>query len=263
MPISIPSRIIVGTAAALAIASGAGQSAAQSPPALPGAQTERFRLVLEGDARAVRDLDLGGSNGICNSTVNVHVKEDATWRRGRGVVVEFVRLGAGPRAPVVMRRVASRLPVFAVVVAATRTSSGSATRTPAGPPEACPPLTEDLSQGPDCGKPQPTRSNVSLTYLRGLLRIRLVGLGSVTDIACPVSQVFGGTPELKFGWPTPVNVRDEPLAPALVFGSRRAFVVRTVAPHRRTTETFASGPLSGSVTDFGDNRVTVRFIRLP
>ena len=162
-----------------------------------------------------------------------------------------------------MRRVGARLPVFAVVVAATRTSSGSASRTPSGSPEACPPATEDLSQGPDCGTPQGTRANVSLTYAGHLLKVRLVGLGAVADIACPVSQVYGGTPDMRFSWPTPVQVRPEVLAPGLVFGTRRAFVVRMAAPHRRTSEPISSGPLTGNVTDFGDNRVTIRFIRLP
>lgn len=260
VPTTTPIRRVAGLAAALLLCAGTGAAAGQAPPA---PQTERFRLVLEGDSHAVRDLDLGGSNGICNSTVNVHVDERATWQRGTGVTVEFIRLGTGSRAPVLMRRVGSRLPVFTVAVAATRTSSGSASRTPSGPPEACPPATEDLSKGPDCGTPQRTRANISLTYAGQLLKARLVGLGAVADIACPVSQIYGGTPDMRFSWPTPVQVRPEVLAPALVFGTRRAFVVRMQAPHRRLSEPIASGPLTGSVTDFGDNRVIIRFIRLP
>ena len=78
-----------------------------------------------------------------------------------------------------------------------------------------------------------------------------------------MSQVYGGTPDLKYGWPTPPALRPEPITPALIFGTRRAFVVRAGSPRRRTTEPIASGPLTGSVTDFGHNRVAVRFVRLP
>ena len=38
--------------------------------------------------------------------------------------------------------------------------------------------------------------------------------------------------------------------------------MRTVSPRKRTTEPIAAGPLTGRATDFGHNRVTVRFIRL-
>ena len=177
MPISIRQRVTTCLVAVLVCAVGAGASAAQPPPPGAGLQTERFRLVVEGDAEAVRDLDLGGDNGVCNAQVNVHVRETATWQRGRGVVVEFTRLGTGPRAPVFMRRVGSARPIFTVVVAVTRTSSGSATRTPSGPPEACPPLTEDLAQGPDCGVPQRDRAAISMLYAGGLMRMSHSGLG--------------------------------------------------------------------------------------
>lgn len=253
---------IAACIAALLSAAGAGVAAAQAPAAAPGLQTERFRLVMEGTATAVRDLDLGGANGICNAQVNAHVKETAVWQRGRGVVVEFVRLGTGRRGPVIMRRVGSALPVVTAVGTITRTSSGSATRTPAGAPEACPPASEDLSQGPDCGIPQKLRTNVSLLYANGLLRIRNSGLGAIEEIACPVSQVYGGTPDLKYGWPAAPAVRPEVIAPALIFGTRTAFVVRLAALPKRTSEPISSGPLSGGVRDFGTNRVTVRFIRV-
>jgi len=57
-------------------------------------------------------------------------------------------------------------------------------------------------------------------------------------------------------------VRAAPIAPALIFATRSAFMVRAVSPRKRTTEPIAAGPLTGRATDFGHNRVTVRFIRL-
>ncbi len=266
----MPLRLVVGLVVGVVLV-GAGVATAQVPtvpqvpvpPAVPGSQTERFRLVLEGESEAVRDLDLDGTNLICTASVNAHITETTTWQRGRGVVVEFTRLGTGRRAPILLRRVGSNgLPVFAVVVKATRTSSGSATRTTAGPPEACPPLTEDLSKGPDCGKPDDQRSNVSLEYLRGQLQVKLRGLGSVGDIKCPVSEVYGGTPDLKYSWPTPPDVRPGPLPASRIFGTARAFRVRLLAPLLRTSETVSRAYLSGRADDWGRNQVIVRFIRI-
>ncbi|HMN98642.1 MAG TPA: hypothetical protein PKD59_04465 [Miltoncostaeaceae bacterium] len=262
MPTPFRNRIAV-CAAALLTCCGAGVAAAQAPPGVPGLQSERFRLVVEGEAQAVRDLDLGGSTPICNAQVNVHITETAVWRRGRGVVVEFTRLGTGPRAPVIMRRVGNAVPVFTAVGTITRRSSGSATRTPVGAPDACPPASEDLSAGPDCGVPQKLRTSIALGYANGLLRIRNSGLLAVEDIACPVSQVYGGTPDLRYGWPNPPPLRPELIAPALVFGGRQAFVIRLASPRARTSQPISSGPLTGNATDVGQNRVTVRFIRLP
>jgi hypothetical protein len=195
--------------------------------------------------------------------MNVHVSETATYRRGRGVVVEFVRFGQGSRSFVLLRRPGRNAGVtFNAVVEATRTSSGFATRTETGPPGTCPPVTEDLSQGPDCGRPDRTNMTAALTYTAGALRLRLAGLGSLPDIECPVSQVLGGVPDLLFAWPTPVPLRATPVPRALIFGKRRVIVVRAFAPARRTTQPVASGPLSGSATHFGRNQATIRLIRI-
>lgn len=267
-PLPIPIRVMACVLTVAGCATGAGLAAAQTVPAVPavpvvpGAETAEFRLVIEGTSTATRDLDLGGSNGICDAQVNVHLEETATWQRGRGVVVRFTKLGTGPRAPVLMTRVGSPRPAVTVVVSATRTSSGAATRTPSGPPEACPPVSEDLSGGPDCGKPDRSRAVMSLLYAGGLLRIRQTGLGALPEIDCPVSQVYGGTPDMRFSWPTPPALRPELIAPSLIFGNRRAFVVRAASGRARTNAPIASGPLTGRVSDFGQNRVTVRFIRL-
>jgi hypothetical protein len=250
--------------AVLALACGvvAAQAVAQAVPAVPGVQTERFRVVVEGTTSAVRDLDLGANTGVCASEVNVHVTETATYQRGRGLIVEFVRLGPGPRAPVVMTRPGYRIPVFTVAVSVTRQSTGSASRSNLTANDVCVPVTESLDGGPECGVAQPDRANLSMTFERGALRLRLSGLGAVSDIRCPVSQVYGGTPDLRYGWPTPVALRPEPIPRAQIFGTARVVVARAVSGTRRTTMPISAGALSGSATDFGSNRATIRLIRL-
>jgi len=255
VPVSSGTRVcaVLSVAAALALPAAAGAQA------VPGMQTERFRLVIEGSSSATSDLDLGATAGACGTSVNVHLTEHTTFLRGRGVVVEFVRFGTGRRAPVLIRRPGQQTAAFTVVGTVTRTSSGTAQRV--GPPE-CVPVAEDLSTGPECGTQEHLRSNMTLGFERFALRLRTSGIGAVSDIRCPASQVFGGTPSLRYEWPTPAQLLLEPLPTAQIFGRRRVVLVRMASRRERTGGPFASGLLTGNVRDTGFTRATIRFIRL-
>lgn len=271
MPASIRRRALTAIAPAVLCvlpAAAAAQTVPAVPaiptvPSLPGSQVERFRLVVEGTSTARRDLDLSANTVVCGAQVNARLSETATFQRGTGVVVEFVKLGPGRSAPVILRRAGRATATFATKVTLRRTSSGFAQRINLTPVDQCQPVTEDLSTGPECDKDIPSRTNLSLAMARDFLQLRLSGLASVEEIACPVSQVFGGTPDLKYGWPLFTPLEPVILPRGAVFGSRRAVVVTsTSGPPKRTTELLNSGPLGGSATDFGRTRVTLRFIRL-
>jgi hypothetical protein len=262
-----------GTTLALTALAGAclfiasGVALAQGPQ-IPGAETARFRVVVEGTAQDTSDLDAGGSTGVCDVQVNAHVTERSTYRRGRGVIVEFLRVGTGRRAPVILRRVGRFGPVtFSVDVAVTRDASGFATRTNAAniPPEACPPLTEDLSQGSECGTPETFKTTMSLTLpRRNALSLQLVGLGMILEIKCPDGQIVPATDfTLPLGWPTPPKLGPELVPLGQVFGTRRVIIVRPDSLQRRTTERFAQGPVTGSGSHFARNRAIIRLIRVP
>jgi hypothetical protein len=249
-------------------ASGACASAATSAalPPIPGSETARFRVVVEGTGTAVTDEDLGGSTAVCVADVNQHLTETTTYQRGRGVIVEFTRLGSGRRAPIILRRSGANVgAVLTVVVKTTRMSSGTASRTPAAgvPPEACPPVTEDLSQGPECGKPVGSTAKAGLTFFQGNLKLRFLGLPLLLEIDCGGGQVRGGLPDLRYGWPTPPALRGVLLTAGEIFGRRRVIVKTLDSGQARSTQQLTLGPLSGNATHFGRNRVTIRLIRVP
>jgi len=253
--------------ACLAGAMVPGLAAAQATPPVPGTETARFRVVVEGLSRTTTDLDAGGTSGVCSAEINAQVTEISTYQRGRGVTVEFVRFGAGPRAPVILRRVGSFGPAtFSVDVAVTRTATGFASRTPAAgiPQEACPPVTEDLSRGAECGKTETLKTTASLTVTsaRGL-RLRTTGLGNLLDIRCPDGAVVAATDvDLALGWPTPPKLRDRAVPLGQIFGSRRVIIMRLDSLQKRQAGPISAGPVSGSATHFGRNRATIRLIRI-
>lgn len=243
-----------------------GLAAAQGP-SVPGAETARFRVVVEGLSRTTTDLDAGGTSGVCSAEINAQVTETSTYQRGRGVIVEFVRFGTGGRAPILLRRAGRFGPAtFSVDVAVTRTASGFASRTPAAgiPQEACPPVTEDLSRGAECGKPETlkTTASLTLTSARGL-RLRTTGLGTLLDIRCPDGAVVAATDvDLALGWPTPPTLRDRAVPLGQIFGSRRVIIMRLDSLQKRQAGPISAGPVSGSATHFGRNRATIRLIRV-
>lgn len=243
-------------------------------PLPPGSEKARFKVVVEGTATAAKDFD-GGGVSACLVTVTGHVDERTTYRRGRGVVMEFVRLGDAPRAPILVQR-GGRLgdSSLALKVTTTRTARGSTSRVPAPGVDAaaCPPLSEDLATGAQCGKPQVSDASAGFLYNRaaGLLRLRLnaSSLIGVDTPLCPESQVAAGLDSLTFGWPAPPAINDIRFffPPKVIFGVKRVLVgTVTVSPPRRKGPVTVSlgSSVSWTETNFGTNTLTIRMIRLP
>ncbi len=151
---------------------------------IPGARVAHFKVIVEGTATAAKDEDWA-SETPCTVSINAHVVETTTYRRGKGVVMEFVQLRKG--GPVIVQRKGRSYDAsLALTTTTTRTSSGTATRTdPPNGAGVCAPLTEDLSQGPDCGKPQVDTAKAGLVYTGGLLSIQLRGLSPLPETRLP------------------------------------------------------------------------------
>lgn len=189
-------------------------------------------------------------------------------------MLEFLRIGKGPRAPILVKRPGRRgLDTSLILtVKVTRTADGSATRAdpPGAPVSICSPVAEDLAQGPECGKPRVEKVKAALLYTRprpslGLLKVQLNRLLPLSDIECPVSEVRPGIDFMKFGWPTPVmrNELKVPISPGQIFGTRRVIVGRFDSGLISTGPVNAAiGTLTGTVTDFGSTTLTVRLIRV-
>ena len=241
----------------------------------PGSKTVHFKVIVEGRLTATKNEDLTNQDGVtCTVAIHSTVEETTTFQRGKGLVLEFVRIGKGKRAPIIVQRAGRKKDTSHILrVKTKRTAVGTATRTPPPgiPAAVCPPLTEDLSQGPDCGKVLEDTERASFQYIRpasgvGLLHLSLSPLGALPANDCPFSTITPGIDSLLFGWPTPV-MKDKmrvPITPAQIFGTKRV-IVETFdtgiinAPPERV----AIGSLNGLRTNFGSNKVTFRLIRVP
>ena len=253
----------------LALATATAAAAQPEPravPSFPGAQIARFQVIVEGSIEATTSETVGGTNPLCDAYLQGTYTERSTYRRGRGVVMEFVRLGSFRRAPVILRRAGRAADsTLAVRVRVVRYAAGVARRSPVPPgtPETCPPVDEDLSTGPECGTPRRTGGKLALEYAGRSLGLRPVGLGSLLEIDCTRSEVTQILPEVRFGWPTPVRLPKATLAPAVIFGKRRVIVLRMTSPRRSQTH-IAQLPagLVGRYVDVGENEAIVRLIRV-
>lgn len=238
---------------------------------IPGSAKARFQLFVEGEATARKDFSGGGTAG-CVVAFNGSVNEATTYRRGKGVVMVFTRLGPGPRAPVIIQRAGRKGDSsFNLKVTTTRTATGSATRNDVvgAAVSACQPVQEDLAVAPACGRPMVDNQSAGLLYgaRSGKLRLQL-NFSGVEPLGCPDSQV-ATLDSLRFGWPAPPAAeRLETFLPRRdVFDKRkRAIVLRiNVSPPRRvgpTTFTLPGGVLRITETNFGTNRVTIRLVRI-
>jgi hypothetical protein len=234
-----------------------------------------FKVIVEGRLTATKHEDFGTADGsTCTASVHSVVNEVTTFQRGKGVVLEFVRIGKGPRAPIIIQRAGRKKDASLILKVETRrTGEGTASR--ADPPGAtvsvCQPLTEDLSQGPDCGKSISDTERASFVMVRasstlGLLRLALSSFGTIPEVDCPVSQIDPGVDSLLFGWPFPVKAKEMrfPLNLGQVFGSRKVIVETfDTGIINAPVESVAIGTLIGKRTNFGSNKVTVRLIRVP
>jgi hypothetical protein len=265
-PIALTVLTVLATSAALGAQGGAAAPAVPNIqiPSIPGSETARFKVIVEGTATAAKDEDWGASVP-CVVDINVHIDETTTYRRGKGVVMEFVRLGKGSRAPILVQRKGRHGDsTLALSLTSTRTASGHASRT--NPPEGgvCAPRTEDMSQGPECGVPQVDKVNVGMLYNRSLLKLELNGLGPLVEIDCPVSEVRGGIPSLAFGWPAVPPLPQMILPRGVLFGKKKVIVMHSDSgPRSKPVQTAVIGTLTGTVSDFGRNQATIRLIRVP
>ena len=244
-------------------------------PTIPGSETARFKVLVEGTATAALDHDAGNTAGDSPCLVTVHsvLRETTTFQRGKGVVLEFTRLGKGPGAPIIVRRPGRSLSDTSLVLktTTTRTAEGTASRSSSTSPPVCPPLSEDFTKGPDCGKPQLDTARAALLYTRpsrglGLLRLRLRVLGALGAIDCPVSEIDPGVDALKFAWPGSVmsDGMRVPLPPGVIFGTKRV-IVETFDSGLISTGAITSvvGGLTITETNFGRTTLTIRLIRVP
>jgi len=255
----VPAGVLAGLAASPALV------AAPRPPVLPASERATFDVVVEGTGTASRTVTLNGQLGACTIASTTRSTETYEYGRGRGLRVEFVRLGSGRGSVVLIRRV-GRSPfaptVFNVRATIANVAAGQAER--AGPPEVCDPVVERVGDEELCGR-RGGAENFALQYRGGRLSLRLWGdpLPPLpSPRLCGVNGVETASGPPTRGFAEPADLRPAPLSPGRIFGTARAFRVPLASPGVLSRDDAPIPGLVGSRVDAASHRAVVRFIRV-
>lgn len=252
-----------GSGVAPAARTAAGKT---NPKTLPGAKTVTFKMIFEGEARAIGKRTFTNTElGLCKVNGFDVIHEDTSFARGKGVMMEFIRYKQHGKTQYAVQRVGRNGDAsFSVVYKLKRRATGQSTVSPAFPPAPCMGIQgEDFSKNPDCGKTVTGNWNWGLK-LNGtdFSIVAARGRGTTHFSNCGKSSYFGGFENLVWEWPAPPPFEFDALPLPKMFGRTHAFKVTLVSPN----PTYTSPPNSEGVTFYeegGPGSVIVRFIRVP
>ncbi|MGE5407112.1 MAG: hypothetical protein ACM3NV_00715, partial [Syntrophothermus sp.] len=233
----------------------------------PPDQTAVFDVVVEGKATDDLTSTLSGETGPCLATEDGTVKDTTTYRRGRGVALEFDRYG--PK--ILVHRVGRRTDAsLAVKVTTERTASGGSSFSPAHPPLPCEIPPYQLSSNADCNRPLHSSGAMLMTYAgRGLglevsrsTRLR----GGFSEDECGGDPQTGVSDPFTLAWPNSPKLEPSPgVTRAEIFGRKPVIVVQLrssdVGKRKEATQKWTSFTLNGTVHEAAFNEATVRLIR--
>jgi hypothetical protein len=234
-------------------------------PGLPAGDRATFDVIVEGTGSASRNVSLDGQLGTCFVSSRTSSTEGYEYGRGRGLRVEFVRLGTGRRSVVIMRRVGR--PMFAPVafnVRATVTNEASGQAERSGPTGICMSAIEAVGDEDLCGQ-RPGRENYSLAYLNRKLSLGVHGdpLPPLpSPKLCGVNGIETASGPPPDGFHTPADLRSKRLAPSRIFGSVRRFKVELESGDVVSRQDSPIPGLSGAAVNRASHRAVVRFIRV-
>jgi hypothetical protein len=237
-----------------------------NPKTLPGAKTVTFKMVFEGNTRAVGKRTFTNTEfGLCKVNGSDTIYENTEFARGNGVTMEFVRYKQHGKTQYAVQRVGRNGDAsFAVVYKLKRRALGHTTLASAFPPAPCQGLQpEDFSKNPDCSQTMKGSWNWGLR-LKGtdFSIVAARGRGNTHFSNCGKSSYFGGFENLAWEWPAPPPFDFDALPLPKMFGHTHAFKVLLAEPNPATT----SPPNFEGVTFYeegGPGGVVVRFIRVP
>ena len=282
----IPCRLASMVVAALALSAVCALTAtAQSPPvpggipdipSIPGQETARFKVVVEGDTFASATIQgtAGEDVGCVIKVSPLTIVEEVKYGRGKGVTMEFVRFKAAGRSVVSLQR-AGRTGDASFAVrgtigrGVTPKRDGVLTRTPA-PGNPCPAASENPSTKPGCNATFPLSTDMKFVYgaRAGTLKVtatskEILGGGEDSPVAeCPASELFGQLNGIvPRAWPTAVPLPAERLSARTIFGKRKSFKVTFRGTQPRKLESTGIVLKGTQLTEAHHNAV-VRFTRL-
>jgi hypothetical protein len=232
---------------------------------LPASERATFDVIVEGTGSASRNVSLDGLLGTCHISSRTNSSEGYRYGRGRGLRVEFVRLGSGRASVIVMRRVGR--PMFAPVafnVQATVSNAAFGQAERSGPAEICMPAIDAVGDEALCGQ-HPARENYTLAYLNRKISLGLQGdpippLPSAR--LCGVNSIETASGPPPDGFHAPADLRSKRLAPSRIFGAVRRFKVELESADVSSREDSPIPGLSGAAVNRASHRAVVRFIRV-
>jgi hypothetical protein len=271
-------RLLAPVAAVLAVLAAQATSASAQGipniPNIPGQEKARFKVVVEGTASSYVDAAGANDPGTCNVAVKaIHIDEEVTYGRGRGVTMEFARFGIpGHKIVSIQRNGRIGDASFAVKGTIGRAvgQNGLITRTPSDPQleASCPSATEVPATRPACNATFPLSADMKFLYgaRSGKLQLRPTSMetlaGSSPVEECPQSEIFGGLSGLiARPWPVPLNLPAERLSVRTIFGNRKRFKVEFSAVRPAKVEPLGV-VLIGSMNRYSRHDAIVRFTRI-
>lgn len=245
-------------------------------PAAAVARTEKaqFKLVIEGDAFALRTFSVSGNTGLCRENVSGDFTQHTEYLRGKGVVLDFVRKKVGNSYVYGIKRAGGQ-PDFTVVATLERTATGTASLTPTpGLPEplaaaaasACNQAGADLSTTPGCKVKKTLRSEVGLKVSGNTFAVVPAGEENPKPPERPVcgeTVDTKGFVQLEYEWPAAPPTKFAPFPDAKMFnpGINAVAVDLSSGDLAGETKPLGTPPLSGTAKDSAADTATVRFIR--
>jgi hypothetical protein len=279
VPVRVAAAMVLAALPLCAWAAGAAGSFIPTPVPpihvhLPKPQdTAIFDVIVEGKTTDKLESELSGKAGTCLYLERGTVTETTTYRRGRGLALEFDRYG---RTALVHRPGRETDATLAVQLATKRTATGGSELTPAFPNNVPPCNAEpqyqhyEYAHNPDCGETVRGHGAAVFSYDEGLLGLAVVEKPKRSRDEfgnCGLDPGTGLTIDFTEAWPTPPSLEDGNLPISRIFGHRHAIKVRL--PHSDAVRPGAPGgtrqvgeaSLHGTLTEQADNEATVRLIR--
>lgn len=271
-------RAVPVVGALLALVSGAFVAHAATVPPFPplppihihlpkAQQTADFELVIEGKATSEVISRLEGKDSVCLYNEAGTLKDLTTYRRGRGVVVQFDRYGS----ELLIHRAGRETDASVAISADTvRNADGESHAVPYTN-LACSVPTIDLSKTPDCGTHFTAPGDVILEYEQSSLRMvqgRASALnGGATNIEdkCGHDPQTGVASNLLKAFPSSPKLEPGRLTLHQIFGHAHVLVVKLLSSDRHISaeekRKVTAGTFKGTETERAFNEATVRLIR--
>ncbi len=232
-------------------------------------QSAVFKVMVEGEITDSLESHISGHVGTCQVIGDGHVDDTTTYRRGKGVALQFDRYGK----KVMIHRVGRTTDAsLAVQVRMTRTATGGTTYSPTGsaPCEIAP---YHLADNPDCGKVMRSSGNMLLSYKGGRIGLTVSpstqGGGGFGQDECGEDPSTGVHDLFALSWPTPPELEPSRrhLSIGAIFGRGHAFrfLLRNSdvgqAAKRKSDYTPPGSDLNTKIEESSRNVATVRLIR--